>query len=884
MPIEDVVSALGRLSTVGAGGVGEGSSPPPPHGGRPRSRRGSARYSSGIDRLIPTRDEDTQTLFSLLHSENGHPDRLASFVNENRVVPDPSSGTDAGGPCASPDNRGGTSGRNGANGASTERHGPTATPPTYSSLLKTHLIGANLSSPSDGRLPPGAAAAASAAGVAGAAVAGDPLRRRSLPQPLVDGAASGGLAAVPPHHPVPTYYPGGDPHWTVTDDADAAEPSYSVRPGSSMSRPLSTGRAVEPDSFADVDADVPRVGLAGEHPWTPSPTPPRRRPRTSRGGSGAWERPSALDGADVDTSTDWAEAAAATASAGGVGGGGGDGTGDMTGHVPPAGTSRSLLSALAAADDAALGGLTSTPGGGKVFRFHRRSRGSRNSLGSITGALAGSAGCSGDSLGGADLLGSSGAGGGASTPTGGGGGAPSGLRVGSLISPSLMDRLEDEEDCGAGAVASARRLSRSSTRRIARAPFKVLDAPLLQDDFYLNLVDWSSTNVIAVGLGSRVYLWSAATSVVTKLCDVGSTHGPVCSVSWSPRGRELAVGTMSGVVHVWDAATGQRVRSLPGHFSRVGVVAWSSTLLSSGSRDHRVLNRDLRVGNAVVHELASHRQEVCGLRWSDDELQLASGGNDNKLLIWNATTLSSARGAAAAAAGGAGPGVRSSGWTPSGADDAFIGNTVGDGDVSSGRSRSSGSSFSSLRSGSRGRSGAVATPASTPGGVSIGAHGSSPQIRFSDHAAAVKAIAWSPHQRGLLASGGGTADRTIRFWNTTSASSLAVVDTGSQVCNLAWARNVNELVSTHGFSQNQVVVWRYPALAPVVTLTGHTWRVLYLAVNPTGETIVTGAGDETLRFWNVFPGPRSSPAGVCGGGGGGPRREEGRAGGSPGPS
>jgi len=44
----------------------------------------------------------------------------------------------------------------------------------------------------------------------------------------------------------------------------------------------------------------------------------------------------------------------------------------------------------------------------------------------------------------------------------------------------------------------------------------------------------------------------------------------------------------------------------------------------------------------------------------------------------------------------------------------------------------------------------------------------------------------------------------------------------------------------------------------VATLTGHTYRVLYLAVSPDGSTIVTGAGDETLRFWQVFPGPRNN--------------------------
>ena len=39
----------------------------------------------------------------------------------------------------------------------------------------------------------------------------------------------------------------------------------------------------------------------------------------------------------------------------------------------------------------------------------------------------------------------------------------------------------------------------------------------------------------------------------------------------------------------------------------------------------------------------------------------------------------------------------------------------------------------------------------------------------------------------------------------------------------------------------------------LATLTGHQYRVLYLAMSPDSETIVTGAGDETLRFWKVFP-------------------------------
>jgi WD40 repeat protein len=50
----------------------------------------------------------------------------------------------------------------------------------------------------------------------------------------------------------------------------------------------------------------------------------------------------------------------------------------------------------------------------------------------------------------------------------------------------------------------------------------------------------------------------------------------------------------------------------------------------------------------------------------------------------------------------------------------------------------------------------------------------------------------------------------------------------------------------------------------LATLTGHTFRVLYLAMNPDGSSIVTGAGDETLRFWNIFPKARSTKCGPLG--------------------
>ena len=56
---------------------------------------------------------------------------------------------------------------------------------------------------------------------------------------------------------------------------------------------------------------------------------------------------------------------------------------------------------------------------------------------------------------------------------------------------------------------------------------------------------------------------------------------------------------------------------------------------------------------------------------------------------------------------------------------------------------------------------------------------STPEVQFNEHTAAVKALAWSPHKNGILASGGGTQDRTIKFWNTIKNQNISSYDTGS---------------------------------------------------------------------------------------------------------
>jgi cell division cycle 20-like protein 1 (cofactor of APC complex) len=127
-----------------------------------------------------------------------------------------------------------------------------------------------------------------------------------------------------------------------------------------------------------------------------------------------------------------------------------------------------------------------------------------------------------------------------------------------------------------------------------------------------------------------------------------------------------------------------------------------------------------------------------------------------------------------------------------------------------------------------------------------------PEIKFSNHLSAVKALDWSHYKFGLLASGGGTQDRSIKLWNTNTMKMVESIDTTSQVCNILFSKTTNEFISTHGYSENLILLWDYKTLEVIATLKGHKDRVIYIAGSPDGKKIVTGAGDETLRFWEVF--------------------------------
>ena len=185
-----------------------------------------------------------------------------------------------------------------------------------------------------------------------------------------------------------------------------------------------------------------------------------------------------------------------------------------------------------------------------------------------------------------------------------------------------------------GTLATSTGAITSKARKIPTQPERVLDAPGMEDDFYLNLLSWSVKNAVAVALGTSTYVWNADTGNVVQLGEAPE-GSYVSSVDFSNDGAFLGVGLSNGNVELWDIESGQKLRMMSGHQGQVAVMSWNQHILSSGCADGSIWHHDVRIGRHKVMELLGHNGEVCGLKWRSDGELLASGGNDNVVNIWD---------------------------------------------------------------------------------------------------------------------------------------------------------------------------------------------------------------------------------------------------------
>jgi WD40 repeat protein len=250
----------------------------------------------------------------------------------------------------------------------------------------------------------------------------------------------------------------------------------------------------------------------------------------------------------------------------------------------------------------------------------------------------------------------------------------------------------------------------------------------------------------------------------------------VNSVAWSQRGTYLSVGTSHGDTLIFDISKLKQIRTMQGHRARVGTMAWNSHLLSTGSRDKIVLQRDVRVPDAFVQKFAPLPCSPCCSRVLP-VLHVTPAALAVSLLSACCTTPPFRSASCFQRLAALKTWIHNSHanvWGVVFASKVFCERGTPMCRCTAHRSEVCGLKWSpdnrQLASGGNDNQLCI-----------WDLNSSTPAMKFAEHTAAVKAIAWSPHQHGLLASGGGTADRCIRFWNTATNSKLNTIDTGSQV-------------------------------------------------------------------------------------------------------
>ncbi|KDQ10398.1 hypothetical protein BOTBODRAFT_36297 [Botryobasidium botryosum FD-172 SS1] len=407
----------------------------------------------------------------------------------------------------------------------------------------------------------------------------------------------------------------------------------------------------------------------------------------------------------------------------------------------------------------------------------------------------------------------------------------------SVLPPSSpMPLLYPEKS---GPQSSNFKYSSSSRHHASRTAVEVLDAPGVVDDFYTHPLAWSLHADIGVALETAVYIRVGGTKGAYRLCSTVEQPSHVSdanrdwytSVKWSTKhASRLAIGLDTGEVQIWDVGApgeGIKIGSILGGDDSggfAGSMSWNGDVVSVGMGDGKVIHYDTRT-RGVTGRVRAHGKgmKVCGLSWREE----SEGGGGTA-------------------------------WV-SGGDD----NIVCCWDARGGR-----------------------------GGEAVGVAGRDgknlrerPVWKGTRHRSAVKALAWNPYKRSVLASGGGVKDGTIHLWSVHTGALLHSHPLQSQITSLHFSPHCKELLSTHGnpnpsltsslaassssssLLRNSIQTHAYRFLSPEDTWTftrvssvphAHFSRIITGCVSEDGKRCMTVAGDEVLKVWSVWGGAENS--------------------------
>ena len=316
---------------------------------------------------------------------------------------------------------------------------------------------------------------------------------------------------------------------------------------------------------------------------------------------------------------------------------------------------------------------------------------------------------------------------------------------------------------------------------------------------------------LAIGASdASLYLWeihadnadlairSKQTGSNTDLHPLEGHERDVLAMAFSPDGSRLASGGTAGVLHLWDAETGERIRTLTPSGPQVRGLAWGAGgqhLIAVG--DNGLLQVwDATSGARVSQATEELEGDLHDVAISASGKLFATCGNDASVRIWQlpgCNQISQNR--------QHDYGVISVAWHPrrrriaSGGADKTI--HIWDGKV-----------FSKTRA-------------------------------LKGHASSVNSLSWQPDGRRLASAGD---DNTVRIWDPFRPEPATTrPQHKDRVQALAWHPDGRVVVSGGGYKDQTLKVWDGATGELLQTLTGHTTDIEALTFSPDGAILACGA-------------------------------------------
>lgn len=291
-------------------------------------------------------------------------------------------------------------------------------------------------------------------------------------------------------------------------------------------------------------------------------------------------------------------------------------------------------------------------------------------------------------------------------------------------------------------------------------------------------------------------------------------HNFDASVAISPDGHTIATGISRLPVLLWDARTNRKIAQLHGHTRLVCGVTFSADgkLLASCGSDDTVRLWDAR-SHEHIRQIKAGQDGVMGICFSQDGTMLASGGHDASVKLWDVSS-----GSELAALTGHAKMVKKLAFSPDGA--------------------------------------LLAT---------VGQHGTA-RLWNVDSAMFIKAlappsgtiedVAFSPDGKILATATSGR--NKSQCWEVPSCRLLneLEIEQDESLTSVMFSRDGRKLAAGHS---GKVTVWDFGSRRRLATFDGHNNWVCSLAFSPDGQTLVSGATNNSVMVWDL---PRERRAAV----------------------